>query len=191
MNNKNAPLKVMHTIDMKHCYLLSEFKKDDEVNIPKLLSLKKTLFEHMRKTTHKQIDERLRLKDEIRETGCKIKELKQKKKQYYLNNSKHVFEYFEDKKKISSGTSTKNNVNVLNTFFKIKDISNNADDTETRSNNIAKYWKNVNNEITNIQDYVVPTDVCHFCSNGEFIPRDEEGLMICNRSLCVRWFKTI
>ena len=43
MNNKNAPLKVMHTIDMKHCFLLSEFKKDEEEHIPKLLSLKKTL----------------------------------------------------------------------------------------------------------------------------------------------------
>ncbi len=53
MNNKNAPLKVMYTIDMKHCYLLGEFKKDEEEHIPKLLSLKKTLIELMRKTNNK------------------------------------------------------------------------------------------------------------------------------------------
>lgn len=184
MNNKNAPLKVMHTIDMKHCFLLNEFKKDEEEHIPKLLSLKKTLNDKIRKTSHKQVDERLRLKDEIKETTNKIRELKQKKKQYFLNNSKHIFEYFEDKQTISSGTGNKNNRNVLNSFFKIKDISNNGDDIEIRSNNIAKYWRNVNNEITNIQDYVVPIDVCHYCYNGEFIPRDEEGIMICNNVKC-------
>ena len=122
MNNKNAPLKVMYTIDMKHCYLLGEFKKDEEEHIPKLLSLKKTLIELMRKTNNKNIDERLRLKDEIKETVGQIKQLKQKKKQYFLDNSKHIFKYFEDKQTISSGNGNKTNRNVLNTFFKIKDV---------------------------------------------------------------------
>ena len=62
----------MHTIDMKHCFLLNEFKNDDEEHIPKLISLKKTLSDKLRKTTNKQIDERLRLKDEIKETIGKI-----------------------------------------------------------------------------------------------------------------------
>lgn len=183
MNNKNAPVKVMHTLDMKHSYLLSEFKKEEEEIIPKLLSQKNDLKKRLKSLGNKHIDERLKIKDELSEIETKVKILKKKQKQYYLNNSKHIFEYFEDKQTISTGSSKKNNRNVLNNFFKIKDVSNN-DETETRSNNIAKYWRNVNNEITNINDYVVPTDVCHFCHNGEFIPRDEEGIMICNNSEC-------
>ena len=173
----------MHTLDMKHSYLLSEFKKEEEEIIPELLSIKNDLKKRLKSLGNKQIDERLKIKDEISEIETKVKILKNKQKQYYLNNSKHIFEYFEDKQTISTGSSKKNNRNVLNNFFKIKDVSNN-DEIETRSNNIAKYWRNVNNEITNINDYVVPTDVCHFCHNGEFIPRDEEGIMICNNSKC-------
>jgi len=173
----------MHTLDMKHSYLLSEFKKEEEEIIPELLSLKNDLKKRLKSLSNKQIDERLKIKDELSEIETKMRILKKKQKQYYLNNSKHIFEYFEDKQTISTGSSKKNNRNVLNNFFKIKDVSNN-DETETRSNNIAKYWRNVNNEITNINDYVVPTDVCHFCHNGEFIPRDEEGIMICNNSEC-------
>ena len=44
-------------------------------------------------------------------------------KEYYLNNSKHIFDYFEDKKDINKGnTKTKQ----LNAFFNIdKSISSN------------------------------------------------------------------
>ena len=94
MNNKNAPIKVMHTIDMKHSFLLTEFKKDDEEHIPRLLSLKKTLSDKLRKTTNKQIDERLKLKDEIKAIVVKIKELKHKKKTIFFKQFKTYFRIF-------------------------------------------------------------------------------------------------
>ena len=40
------------------------------------------------------------------------------------------------------------------------------------------YWKNVNNDILNIQDFVVAA--CEVCRQGELIPQDEEGILICN-----------
>ena len=120
MNNKNAPVKVMHTLDMKHSYLLSEFKKEEEEIIPELLSIKNDLKKRLKSLGNKQIDERLKIKDEISEIETKVKILKNKQKQYYLNNSKHIFEYFEDKQTISTGSSKKSNRNVLNNFFKIK-----------------------------------------------------------------------
>jgi hypothetical protein len=36
-----------------------------------------------------------------------------------LDNSKYIFEYFENKKNISTGVATQQ-VNILNSFFKIK-----------------------------------------------------------------------
>lgn len=47
------------------------------------------------------IEQLLDYKDRILEIRTMIKELKQKKKEYYLNNSKHIFDYFEDKQNIS------------------------------------------------------------------------------------------
>jgi len=185
MNNKNAPVKLMHTLDMKHSNLLREFQDDEEAKIPNLMEERELLKREVKKLNNVNIDKKMEMRDKIKHINKVIKNLKIKKKKYFLDNAKHIFEYFEDKKTISSGTSNKNNCNVLNTFFKIKDASNNNnDDNETKTNNLAKYWKNVNNEISNIQDYIVPTDVCHFCSNGEFIPRDEEGIMICNNAAC-------
>ena len=46
------------------------------------------------------------------------------------------------------------------------------------------YWKNVKNEITNMQDFVFPTDVCMYCERGELIPQEDEGVLICNNTQC-------
>ena len=35
----------------------------------------------------------------------------------------------------------------------------------------------MNNEIINIQDFIVPSDVCEVCKQGELIPQDEEGIL--------------
>ena len=49
------------------------------------------------------------------------------------------------------------------------------------------YWRNVNNEITNIQDFIINTDVCEVCKKGELIPQDEEGILICNNQNCSKF----
>ena len=179
MNNKNAPVKLMHTLDMKHSNLMEEFKNNEDIIIPELINTRIELKKKLSTLKNDDIVEGMTIHDNIKQINLTIKKLKLKKKQYFLDNSKHIFSYFEDKKTISSGTSNKNNSNVLNKFFKIRDVSNNTNQNETKNNTLAKYWKNVNNEITNIHDYIIPNDICHYCSNGEFIPREEEGVMIC------------
>lgn len=184
MNNKNAPVKLMHTLDMKHSNLMEEFKNNEDIIIPELINTRIELKKKLSTLKNDDIVEGMTIHDNIKQINLTIKKLKLKKKQYFLDNSKHIFSYFEDKKTISSGTSNKNNSNVLNKFFKIRDVSNNTNQNETKNNTLAKYWKNVNNEITNIHDYIIPNDICHYCSNGEFIPREEEGVMICNNNDC-------
>lgn len=49
-----------------------------------------------------------------------------------MENSKYIFDYFEEKKDISEGGG-KVNVNVLNNFFKIKANAFNADNIITFS----------------------------------------------------------
>ena len=49
MNNKNAPIKVMHTLDMKHSDLLEEFKNDEDNIIPQLINDRLKLKEQLLK----------------------------------------------------------------------------------------------------------------------------------------------
>jgi len=190
MNRKNNPS--IHTIDKKHSQLMEQFEHNETVIIPKLLEEKVNLKKKAKTLTNSKIEEYMELHDKINAINAQIKVLKSNKKKYLLENSKHIFNYFEAKKNISSGDTK--NVNVLNSFFKIKD--KNEDDDKTDKTDISKqsiinYWKNVNNEITNIHDFVIPTDICVFCSTGEMIPQDEEGIMLCNNPKCSKFINYI
>ena len=135
--------------------------------------------------------------DRINEINKEIKILKAKKKKYYLDNSKYIFSYFEDKKKISivpddlsSKDGSKNN--TINTFFSIKSIepeNNVVQSEQTVSTNmkdkyIEKYFNNINNTIFDINSYIYPTDICQYCTKGELIHIEDEGKLICN--ICFR-----
>lgn len=179
---KKADL-VQHTIDKKHGQMLEEFHANETVHIPDLLAQKKSLKSQMRSLNSDQVEQYMELKDRISEIDTTIKDLKLHKKQYLLDNSKYIFNYFEEKKQISSGGAK--NVNVLNNFFKVKQPTDEVlDNATTTKQSIVNYWKNVNNEIINPQDFVAPTDICGYCSKGEMIPQDEEGVMICNNREC-------
>ena len=178
---KNDP--ILHSIDKKHSQMMEEFYNDEIDIIPQLVGEKNQLKIKIRELSSDRIDEFVDMKDQIENIKSKIKELRLKKKRYLLNNSQHIFNYFEEKKKISNGES--NNVNVLNSFFKLKTVEVDPTDKNSSSKqSIINYWKNVNNEITNIGDFVIPTDICASCHKGELIPQDEEGVMICNNRDC-------
>ena len=109
---------VQHTIDKKHSQMLEEFHMNESVHIPELLTQKKSLKSQMRSLNSDQVEQYMELKDRHAAIDATIKDLKLQKKKYLLDNSKHIFNYFEEKKQISSGGNK--NVNVLNTFFKVK-----------------------------------------------------------------------
>jgi hypothetical protein len=84
----------------------------------------------------------------------------------------------------------------LNSFFKIKATTTESEDLSNEKYNQSKksysqYWSNVNNEIQNIQSYIIPTDICNICRKGELIPQDEEGILICNNEQCSKFITYI
>jgi hypothetical protein len=185
-NNKH-----INTIDEKHTEMLQSFHDLETQTIPDLIKEKNKLKELLKKTSENQVEKRLDIKDKIIQIKKDLQILKLNKKRYLLNNSKYIFQYFEEKKKISSGDNNQN-VNKLNNFFKIKDANNNENDKEINNKNTYnKYWRNVNNEILNIHDYIVSTDICEVCHNGEMIPQDEEGILICNNTKCGKFITYI
>lgn len=187
----------IRTIDIKHSELLNKFEKIETELIPNLLNEKETLKQSVSTLKEHQLDEFMKIKDRLREINKELKQLKQEKKNYLLDNSKHVFEYFEQKQQISNDSNTINqNTQVLNNFFKIKAKNSDSEDLSSEKYNQSKksysqYWSNVNNEIQNIQSYIIPTDICNICRKGEMIALDEEGILVCNNDQCGKFISYI
>ena len=110
------------TLDGKHKEFVTQFAKDESDRIPELKSEKSKLKKQLEDTKSSlSIEEKLELKDKIEDISKQIKTILSKKKEYYLDNSKYIFEYFENKKNISSKESAPvNKSKLLDSFFKIK-----------------------------------------------------------------------
>jgi len=184
--------KPINTLDEKHSEMMTYYHTTETETLPKLENDILELKQKVKTLKSTQIDEFMDIKDAIQRKRQEIKTIKSQKKQYLLENSKYIFDYFEQKKDISSGNN-KQNTNVLNQFFKIKstDSSKTTQQYIASRNIYQNYWRNVNNEITNIQDYFIPSDVCESCGLGEMIPQDEEGILICNNTTCGRFITYI
>lgn len=187
----------IRTIDIKHSELLDRFEKIETELIPNLVNEKETIKETVSRLKEHQLEEFMKIKDRIRDINKELKTLKLEKKKYLLDNSKHVFEYFEQKQQISNDSNTINqNTQVLNSFFKIKATTIESEDLSNEKYNMSKksysqYWSNVNNEIQNIQSYIIPTDICNICRKGEMIALDEEGILVCNNDQCGKFISYI
>lgn len=168
------------TLDGKHKEFMTEFVEDEYRNIPKLKQEYKKL-EQQSKQLNQSIDQIMEYKDRMREISQSIKELKHKKNDYFLDNSKYIFEYFENKKNISNMDTKNSSKNqMLDRFFKIKnDPSNNTD--SLNNNIVQKYLSNIDESFLDINSFVFSTDVCQSCFKGELIPLDDEGVLICNK----------
>jgi len=187
----------LRTIDIKHRELLYQFDIIEKETIPKLLDEKEILKNQIKTMRRNEYDDYMNIRDRIIAINAEISKLKNKKKNYLLDNSKHIFDYFEQKKQISEDSNTVNqNSNVLNSFFKIKATDKSADlnnekYTKTKQTYQKSYWRNVTNEISNLQDFIVNTDICPTCNNGELIPQDDEGILICNNTSCGKFITYI
>ena len=191
------------TIDGKHREFLNEFDKDENEEIPKLIEKKELLKKKLKKPSY-SLEEQLDMIDQIKNIKIEIKNIKTKKKEYFLDNSKYIFDYFENKKDISTGKDSINHMvttknKAIEKLFKIK-----RDDDETKeeqekqlnpfynhgnnvlnnNNSVQKYFNNVDETFIDMNLFVYPTDICQYCYKGELIPLEDDGLLICN--MCSR-----
>jgi len=171
------------TLDGKHKEFVNEFTKDEFDRIPKLKREKKEIQQriddHSSGKVLLTVDELIEYQDKIQEINDQVKHLRQKKKEYFLDNSKYIFDYFENKKDISNGNHETSKNKLLDSFFKI-----NVDKTtmiERKNNNIfQKYLSNIDETFLDVNAFLHPTDICQSCFKGELIPVDDEGVLICN-----------
>jgi hypothetical protein len=177
------PKKNLVTLDNKHKEFLNEFARDEISNIPTLReeknNLKNTLSEENETLS---IEQRMDITDRINEINENIKNIKNKKKVYFLDNSQYIFDYFENKKNISSGSSSSISTNknkFIEDFFKIN--TSNKNESNNNNNNIVhKYLTNIDDTFLDINEFVSQSNVCSYCFKGELIPIEDEGLLVCN-----------
>jgi hypothetical protein len=200
--------KISTTLDGKHSEFVDQFQYDEENTIPELKKEKLKLQEKLMKLTklHKNndsglsIEEIMDIKDKIKEIKNDIKKIKEKRKNYYLDNSKYIFDYFENKKSISndvfvgsggsgggnspvsgvtideSCVTNKNNTGMITTEKTKKlasffKLKNNHNITiENKNNNIVKKY------LSNIDDSFI--DVNHFVNNSDICKFCYKGELI-------------
>jgi hypothetical protein len=195
-HKKQAVATTTQTIDEKHTELLDRFYEIEHVQIPALLAEKRAVKHKLKHTPVSKIDVIMECRDKLDQLTRRITNLSDQKNRYLLDNSKYIFQYFEEKKKISVGDNNQNS-NAVNSFFRIKPKREQGNHSGSDAAYLnpkqmyQTYWKNVNGEIVNIQDFVIPSDICESCRNGELIPQDEEGILICNNQQCGKFITHI
>jgi hypothetical protein len=179
--------KYTTTLDGKHKEFVNEFTKDEFDIIPKLKEERYSLHKQLEIETNLSIDEVMEIKDRIKEINETIKELKKKKNDYFLDNSKYIFEYFENKKSINNIEETNKVVTSKNqllfNIFKVKQEETDKDkniNEHKNKNLVQKYLTNIDESFLDINAFVRETDICQTCYKGEMIPLDDEGVLICN-----------
>lgn len=179
--------KYTTTLDGKHKEFINEFVKNEYDVIPQLKEERYSLTKQLEFETDLVIEQIMEIKDRIKEINEKIKELKIKKNNYFLDNSKYIFEYFENKKNINNVEETNKVVTsknqLLYNIFKLKNTNDNGDKNITENKNknlVQKYLCNVDESFLDMNLYVKETDICQYCYKGELIPLDDEGVLICN-----------
>ena len=98
--------KSIVTLDSKHKELETGFNKDTDEVLPNLRAKKKYLKKLLEEPEQSlSVEQKLEINDTLRDIKHQINTAKKTRKQYYLNNNKHIFDYFENKKNISMNNS--------------------------------------------------------------------------------------
>lgn len=169
------------TLDAHHMRHLDSFNNDDRVAIPALerekASLKASLRQH-----GLPIESRLDLRDRLAAVRKELAATRSRRKDYMLDNSHHIFDYFERKKRVAAGT---NKTKTLETFFKVR---TQTDDVEAQERStVKKYLNNIDAGTLSLADFARDRNRCPYCTVGELVPVDHEGILVCNR--CSRSMK--
>lgn len=173
------------TIDEKHGDIMHIFNVIEKEKIP-LLKKEIESLEKKEKNSKRHNAELINL---IKSKKKELKRNQKEKTDYLLKNSKYIFHYYEEKQKISINENVKDK-NSINSFFKIKgkneeSSSLNSDKYKNSKKMYQQYWKNVGtSENLQLEEYIINMDTCLYCNQGELIPLEEEGTLICNNIKC-------
>ena len=162
------------TLDGKHRSILDSIETLERITLPELRTERKRLARQRRGC--KSVEKALDLEDRIAVVNNRIKKAKRARLDYWKSNSEAIFDYYEARTESACQLQTPI---VLDSFF------GNASDAsqslrEPAINSVKQYLSKQDESFIEIDDFKVGTDVCRSCGQGELIPVEHEGLMVCN-----------
>jgi len=185
------------TLDSKHNEISNSFKQNEEVIIPKYLKIIEKL-ESLLQNSNNSLKNQT-LIENIKKYKNLIHSLERKKNEYYLNNSKYIFDYFENKKNISNSnsdliTTNPNKNDIIHKFFSTShndeyngtnsnsnsNSNANANANNSTKNSIDKYFNNIDYLYLNYDNFIYPSDICSVCNRGEMVYVESDGISVCN-----------
>ncbi|MAI17468.1 MAG: hypothetical protein CMH04_02255 [Marinovum sp.] len=174
--------KAAATLDSKHSSMCDSFDDDDR-QIRLLKKERKILRSKSKEEV--SIVTKQEINDRLKEIKKQVALLEERRSNYFLDNSALVFDYFERKKQISTAPVEEEKGNSkVDSFFKItKDISGGSatgDSAPSGASDVQKYLSNVDESFLDVGNFLYPTDICRKCNEGELIPVEHEGIMVCN-----------
>ena len=183
--------KIKTTLTAKHNELMQQM--DDEIrSIPELESKVEDLqhelsvleSQSMCNLTQQQIDRRFQITEEIQNLKQKIKEIPQKRTNYFLQNGRLIFDYNELN---NSGAGSKSkfirNVSINDIFTKKKvvldDTSNK--DLKSKADCLKKFLSNVDPNYVDVSETPINED--NFCEKCQCfrILKPNEAKMVCQK----------
>lgn len=161
------------TIDALYLKQLRNFGTMENEVIPKLTAKMKELEETGTEDNRKQAE---KIKGQI-------KYMRQQKTNYFLENSKDLFTYFESKQEIDKNINPKKN---MNHFFNLKEDHSIKQADVVQS--IQTYLERNNFLESDLNQYLYNKTICETCNKGELIKVSQEGIMICNKCYSTQKF---
>ena len=192
---KTGQFNASATLDHIHDNYLHRFHHDQSTVIPALQRQLRQLqkvqkVEKSSKKTSSSLEQDLVNKDKMKQLTKQINTLTKQKQDYLLDNSKLVFEYFDQKKNISNGTAPQKNNPSIRKFFNMENEVV-TDNTKTGysieskdavpQNVVKKYMYNIHDKFINMDSFSYSTTDCDHCGKGYFITNESEGIMVCNQ----------
>ena len=131
----NCDKRNLITLDNQHDDVIKKINYNENIIIPSLKSEKKIWKKKLLKIESEiskgnpgklsnLIETKIEIHEKINCINEKIKKMKKEKKDYFLDNSTHIFSYFEKKKQETMGNNKKK---VLQSFFKKKNQKDSPD----------------------------------------------------------------
>jgi len=162
------------TLDGKHRSILDAIETLERITLPELRTERKRLARQRR--VCKSVEKGLDLEDRISVVNSRIKKAKRARLDYWKSNSEAIFDYYEARTESACQLQTPI---VLDSFFgNASDASHGLQ--EPAINSVKQYLSKQDEAFIEIDDFKVGTDVCRACGQGEMIPVEHEGLMVCN-----------
>jgi len=162
-------LKYDETLDKLYHKKLKDFYNKKTIIIPKLNNKIEELEKKRAESSHESIDNQIKIMKRKKEM------ITEEINNYYLENAKSLFEYFETKQDIDKNMNQKKKIN---TFFNVKEKGDIPIDL--MNDCVQTYMEKNCFESINLKSYSYNKTTCDNCSVGELIKVNHEGIIICN-----------